>query len=297
MLGELGPTLEPQPGVGLSDVLARLAQNFAVLKPQLGINNAQVEGAGLGEGISLRWERFRLPAGEAGDAEWRKVLNYYRVDDLWQVPEFRRLARPFARESDGPQPGLVIDFWTTIEPGTNLFGWPTEQGDHARSVTNYATRLRGVAVELMDYAGAGLAATPRVYLMPAGVDLGRLPQGRDLAVREWDIVDQRLPLPFPLGPRELADPDFIPRIDGLMGQLAAERRFPDFRAYAGDPNYPPEETELDRRLIGRSVWNTRWLLIIPGASLLGDAKAGLDAFIEGVSDITLYLQTYAYSGG
>ena len=296
-LGELNPSLEPQTGVGLADVLARLASNFVVLKPQLGINNAQLEGAGLGEGISLRWERFRVPEGAAGEGDWRKTLGYYRVDDLWQVPEFRRLARPFARESDGPQPGLVIDFWTTIEAGTNLFGWPTQQGDHDRSVTNYATRLRGVAVEFLGYAGSGLSSTPRIYLIPAGVDLGRKPEGVDLTVREWDIVDQRLPLPFPLGPRELNDPAFIPRIDGLMGELAAERRFPDLRAYAGDPKYAPEESQFDRRLIGRSVWNTRWLLVIPGASLLGDANAGLDAFIEGVDDIVLYLQTYAYSGG
>lgn len=296
-LGELNEAREPQTGVGLADVLARLAGNFAVLKPRLGINNAQLEGASAGEGISLRWERFRLPEGDAGQEDWRKTLAYYRVDDLWKVPEFRQYARPFAREGDGPQPGLVIDFWTTIDAGTNLFGWPTQAGDHGRSASNFATRLRGIAVDLMGYAGSGLSASPRVYLIPAGIDMGRTPDGTDLQVREWDVTDQRLPLPFPLSQRQLDDPGYIPRMDESMAEMASTRRFPEFRAYAGDPRYAPEENQFDRRLIARSAWNTRWLLIIPGASLLGDANAGLDAFIEGVSDIVLYLNTYAYSGG
>jgi hypothetical protein len=48
--------------------------------------------------------------------------------------------------------------------------------------------------------------------------------------------------------------------------------------------------------VGRSAWNTQWLLIIPGATLLDDPKKGLDAFVKNVTDIRLVLQTYAYSG-
>jgi hypothetical protein len=38
------------------------------------------------------------------------------------------------------------------------------------------------------------------------------------------------------------------------------------------------------------------MLIIPGGTLLNDPQAGLDAFINSVSDIKLFFQTYAYSG-
>jgi hypothetical protein len=56
------------------------------------------------------------------------------------------------------------------------------------------------------------------------------------------------------------------------------------------------QSTTDTRLIGRSVWNTQWLLIIPGGTLLADPDAGLDRFIDDVTDIKLFFQTYAYSG-
>ena len=63
-------------------------------------------------------------------------------------------------------------------------------------------------------------------------------------------------------------------------------------------------------MIGRSVWNTRWLLIIPGGTLLTDRNEGIQRFINGalipngngardgngVSDIKIFFETYAYSG-
>jgi hypothetical protein len=49
-------------------------------------------------------------------------------------------------------------------------------------------------------------------------------------------------------------------------------------------------------LYGRSVWNTRWLLIIPGASLSGDASAGLQRFIDTVTDINLQFETLSNQG-
>ena len=51
------------------------------------------------------------------------------------------------------------------------------------------------------------------------------------------------------------------------------------------------------RLIGRSVWNTSWVLIIPGLNLNSDSERGLERFIESVSDIKLSLFTYGQSGG
>jgi len=52
----------------------------------------------------------------------------------------------------------------------------------------------------------------------------------------------------------------------------------------------------DSRQIGRSVWNTQWMLIIPGGTLLADPKAGLQDFVNSVSDIKIFFQTYSYSG-
>jgi hypothetical protein len=46
-------------------------------------------------------------------------LNLETVD---RKPEFRRYCRPFAPESAGPQPALVIPFNTEITFGLNFFG-------------------------------------------------------------------------------------------------------------------------------------------------------------------------------
>ena len=82
----------------------------------------------------------------------------------------------------------------------------------------------------------------------------------------------------------------------------------DGNIYAANNLAPSQYT--NSRLIGRSVWNTRWLLVIPGGTLLQDADDGLERFIhgrelspgsgsfdnEGVKDIKLLFQTYSYSG-
>jgi len=48
-----------------------------------------------------------------------------------------------------------------------------------------------------------------------------------------------------------------------------------------------DELSFESRLIGRSVWNTEWMLIIPGSMLNADPNVGLDRFISQVSDIKL----------
>jgi hypothetical protein len=128
-------------------------------------------------------------------------------------------------------------------------------------------------------------------------------------IREWKILDQKLPVPFPLSAASLADPLWIPVNDSLSDELADIRRFAQFRAYHDSGNFRPDEVEArDSRLIGRSVWNTRWLLIIPAGNLHSDRNEGIQRFINGalrtdgtrdgngVSDIKIFFQTYAYSG-
>ena len=61
--------------------------------------------------------------------------------------------------------------------------------------------------------------------------------------------------------------------------------------------------------MGRSVWNTRWLLVIPAGALNADRDAALKAFICGldadrdgvidvlpVRDIRIGFKTYSNSG-
>jgi hypothetical protein len=274
-----------------------MRQNFDVLRGQLGFNNPQTET----NRFSLRSELFRLRDGS--DAEWRAELARHRVADLWQVPEFRRMARPFAPESAGPQPGLVIPFDTTVTFGLNYFGWPLGGGDSAYDSSHFATKVRSVGLWFEGYNSVGLSNTPRIYLLPAGADVLRSPNARDFEIREWRVVDQKLPVPFPIGVTDLSNPDWIPLHDSLNEDLGGIRRISSFRAYHDSGGFDPSETTTESRLIGRSVWNTKWMLIIPGGTFLANPDRGLDTFIygevgdgSGVSDILLFFQTYAYSG-
>lgn len=275
---------------GLADPLARLSQNFGVLKGQLGFNNPQTETGR----FSLRNELFRQR--DTSDEQWRAELKKSIVPDLWQIPEFRRYCRPFAPESAGPQPGIVIRFPTTVTFGLNYFGWPLGGGDSSYDSTLFATKVRSAGVWFEDYLGSGLSQTPRVYLVPVGADVMRSPSGNNLETREWRVVDQKIPVPFPIGFSSLNSASWIPMNDSLSDTFADIRRFSSFRAYHDSGVFDPAETITDSRLIGRSVWNTDWMLIIPGGTFLFDPNQGLDTFINTVGDIKIFYQTYAYSG-
>jgi hypothetical protein len=285
----------PVPGSrGLADPLARMDQNFDVLRGQLGFNNPQNET----NVFSLRNELMQLSTDDA----WRSALTAARVADLWDVPEFRRYARPFAPEQ--PEPGIVIPMATTITAGLNFFdGNQLGVDQSAYDPSVFATKVRSVGVWFENYDAADLAATPRVYLIPVGMDVLRSPDAGDFETREWRVIDQKIPVPFPISDADLTDPGWIPMQDALSEDLAGIRRFSSFRAYEWDGSFSPGEATSDSRLVGRSVWNRKWLLIIPGRALLNDPNVALDQFIygalhdgNGVSDIKLYFQTYGYSG-
>ncbi|HTI72485.1 MAG TPA: LamG-like jellyroll fold domain-containing protein [Candidatus Limnocylindria bacterium] len=301
---------EPRLGSGgLADALATLKVNFEVLRSQMGFNNPQGESGQ----FSLRHELFRLKG--TNDVAWRQELERYRVADLWQVPEFRRYCRPFAPQSAGTQAGMVIPFGSQIIFGRNFFGKPLGPGDSAYDPTLFATKVRSVGVWFDNYAGEGLGTTPRVYLVPAGLDIMYVPSSAEFATREWNVVDQKIPVPLPVSQASLRDPSWIPLRDSVNGNIAEIRRYSSFRAFH-NAGFTPDQMSFDSRLVGRSVWNTRWLLIIPGGTFLADQTEGLDTFIyglkstggtatdsrgnrrdgNGVSDIKLSFQTYAISG-
>lgn len=287
---------------GLADALARLKANWDVLRTQFGVNNPQLEDAR----FSLRRELFRIKFDESGstnadtanalsDAVWKAQLQKSVVPDLWQVPQFRRFCRPFAPELAGPQPGIIIRFPTTITYGLNFFGWPLSGGDSAYDPTLFSTRI-GSAGVWFDIPNSGvISATPRVYLVPVGMDVMRSPTGDTLATREWRILDQVIPEPFPIGASTINQDDWIPINDSLGGNFVQIRRYSSFPALM-DGSYSADDLSNDTRLIGRSAWNTEWMLIIPGGTLLSDPNSGINAFIDNVKDIKFYFQTYSYSG-
>jgi hypothetical protein len=291
--GEMADGVPLTGNSGLSDPLARLNQNFGVYKSQLGINNPQQE-ANL---FSLRGEMYRIRRDAASDGNWRSVLQEAKVADLASLPPFNRHCRPFAPQSAGPQPGLVIPFSTEVTFGKNLFGWPLGAGDSAFAPSNYTTKIFSAGIEFEGYEAAGLSNTPRVYLVPIGADVQRAPTDEDFITRQWHVVDQKLPVPFPISEAEFNDPTLIPINDLLSDQFGGIRRHSSFRAhYDGGNAFNAPEQAMDLRLVGRSVWNTQWLLIIPGSTLLSNPNQGLEDFIDNVTDIYLNLSTYAYSG-
>jgi hypothetical protein len=288
----------------LADSMARMWQNFdLVLRGRLGFNNPQNET----NRFSLRRELFRTADTEEtteDDEKWRETLSAHVVDNILAMPEFKRYCKPFS-SPQAEEPGIVIPFSTCVEFGMNFFGWPLAGGDSAYDSSNFATKIRSVGVWFTGYdsLSGGMSNTPRVYLIPVGEDIMRAPGGTGLTTRKWTILDQKLPMPFPVGVGDLDNTNWIPRVDTLQEVFADIRQFSSFRAYHDSGEFDPSEAVVDTRLIGRSVWNTRWMLVIPAGTLLNDRQEALQQFIYGpdgtggVSDILIYFQTYAYSGG
>ncbi|KPA17217.1 conserved hypothetical protein, secreted [Candidatus Magnetomorum sp. HK-1] len=277
---------------GLGDILATMKINYNVLKSQMGFNSPQTETGR----FSLRSELMRIKHEESSENAWRDELKKKCVENLWTIPEFRKFCRPFASEKLGEQPGLVIDFGTKILFGKNFFGWPLSGGDHAYDPTNFATKVRSVGVWFDGYDNSLLSETPRVYLVPVGMDVMLVPDSTELDTREWTVIDQKLPIPLPVRGSDLNNPNWIPSLDSLDGSMIQIRRFSSFRAYHDSGYFDANQVSFESRLVGRSVWNTRWMLIIPGGTFHYDSDYGLDTFIDNVKDIKLFFQTYAISG-
>jgi len=297
---QLGSWSDGEPSLahgGLASILAQLNSNFNVLKGQLGINNPQSET----EKISLRGELFRIGPPEsaggtsASDDRWKDALKARIVPDLNTMPEFVRHCRPFGA---GVQPGLVIRFSSCIEPGKNFFGNPLVAGDHSYSTANFATKIEGMGVWMDNYNAAGLSITPRGYLVPIGNDYLRTSTSAQPIVRAWNVMEQRIPAPFTLSPSTLTSPGYIPTLDGVSGVFGDIRRHGDFRMYHnnGDPQADDSELTFGARLVSRSVWNSDWMLVIPGSILHVDPATGLRKLADNITDIKLYFLTTCHQG-
>ncbi len=314
---------------GLSSALAEMKADWDVLRGRLGFNNPDAYGTT----VSLRVEKERILPGTEGDTNWKDTLNRARTADILADPDVRRFCLQVDSGNGLPVPGLILNFSTTVADGLNLFGHPLAAGDHAFSPSSFATKIFGLGVALEGYRGManpaangastggaslpdpnlwfldpqGLSATPYVYLLPVGVDSMRSPPlGDGGGVRTWMVDDLAIPMPFNIGGSDFSTKLLYQSADSLTEPLFAVRKHQAFRPVSTAEVFSPSlygsngtlvrSQFTNNRLVGRSVWNSQWKLIIPGRTLLNDPNEGLERFIQTVKDIKLHFVTYSYSG-
>ncbi len=302
---------------GLAGVMARLQSDWSVAKGRLGINNPDTYGTL----FSLRGEAFRIlnsPTTLRDDEEWKQTLEHHIVRDVMADADVGRYCSNIRKANGAAVPGIILPFATTISHAKNFFGLPLAAGDHAFSASSFATKIYGVGMCFPGYVGMdvtsggtpyaappnsnsplALSATPYVYLIPTGTDTMLAPPLGDTGqLREWNVNDQALPLPFNLGASSFSTTQFFTAQDTLTEQPWIPRKHQAFRV-VNDPalfySRMPDEFTC-RRLVGRSAWNTQWKIVIPAYTLLANEQDGLNRFVASVQDIQLYLRTYSHAG-
>ena len=279
---------------GLWDVVTRMKANWDVIKGRLGVNNPDKPE----KWFSLRYELFRIKPDASGDEAWRRELRKYWVDDILSDPDFARHCQPQQSENETAlkEPGLIIPFSTSINNAENIFGRTLQGGESQFSSADYATKIAAVGVDFAGYdrlttqTTAGLATEPNIYFVPVGTDYMRAPAGTTRKVLGWSVVDQVMPLPYTVGSAELDDEAWISTMSGLDGtsdSAATIRRHSTLRVGSDFSS---------TRLVGRSVWNDKWLIVIPASSLNADRVRALETFINGVGDIKIGFRAYSRSG-
>jgi len=310
--------IESGPGdPGIASVLGGLRDDWSVVKGRLGINNPDRKGTL----FSLRQELFRIRTDQPTADDnllWKQVLQQHIMSNVLNDPDVALHCNNIRKADGSLVPGIVIPFSTTIQPGQNFFGWPLAAGDHAYTQSNFATKIHASGLVFSGYKGmdpyalgtpgAGgpassdanaLSATPYAYLIPVGMDTMLAPPlGDTNTLRSWLVKDQAIPLPKNLGATAFSSLQLFTSQGSLNEQLWITRKHPAFRA-VDDAAYfyssmPAEFT--NSRLIGRSVWNSQWKIVIPAYSLLNNEQVGIDRFVQSVQDIKLFLRTYSHSG-
>lgn len=301
---------------GLAGVMARMNADFSVIEGRLGINNPDQNGTV----FSLRSELFRLLNDDtitSDDDAWRQTLEQHIVANVLSDSDVATFCMNIRKPDGTPVPGIIIPFSSSVLHGKNFFGLDTAAGDHNFSPSTFATKIYSVGIALPGYVGmdsyaAGnptgapnssapnaLNATPYCYLIPSGADFMRAPAlGDTNVIRSWTVHDQALPLPYNLGATDFNSTQFF-NANGTLSELPwIVRKHQAFRP-VDDPtffysSFPAEFT--NSRLIGRSVWNGQWKIVIPAYTLLSNEEEGLDRFTASVQDVLLFLRTYSHSG-
>jgi hypothetical protein len=302
---------------GLAGTMAQLNADFSVAKGRLGINNPDPYGTL----FSLRQELFRIqddPDKTSDDDAWKQTMQQYIVSNLMADPDVARYCNNLKKPDGTAVPGIVISFGSTIEHLKNFFGLPLAAGDSAYTPGSFATKISSVGIALPGYvgmnsygsgsAGSGtsagssanaLSTTPYLYLIPCGNDqMLAPPLGDTNTLRSWTVHDQALPLPYNLGASAFNSTNFFDANGTLSEQPWILRKHQPFRPVSdASLFYSSIPTEFtNTRLIGRSVWNTRWKIVIPAYTLLSNEQDALNRFVASVTDIQLFLRSYSNSG-
>ena len=194
-------------------------------------------------------------------------MRSYLVPSLEDVPELRGCCRNMPGGS-----ALVIPFATPLVDGEsqfNHFGFLIGGGDAGFNSSLIDSKLTTVRVLFDGYDNKNLSLTPRLYLVPVGQDDFRSPARPHSAVagsgsseiRSWSLGPQRLP--------EMAPGQVVATAnDGAQPPwVYHRRRFGPFAAKVMQNNDPEQEARVTKQYFGRSIYNTRWLLVIPAKLL------------------------------
>lgn len=300
---------------GLSGVLARMNADWSVAKHRLGINNPARNQTV----FSLRREMKRVDPGADGDVPWKDYLATCRRANLLADEDVKRHCLNINPRNLLTVPGYVIEFSTTIEEGVNFFGNPLMGGDQTFSPSAFTTKIRYSGIGLKGYIGMAsptsiggsiespndpgtgfsdpnaLSATPYIYFIPSGFDSMRAPSNTDTnIIRSWMIEDQAIPLPFDIG-GAFNSSNAITGFGTLREQFTL-RKHGAFRAVPGDTVFSSATNFTSTRLISRSVWNSKWKIVIPGSTLLAEPINGMAKFLQQVKDIQIYFDSYSAAG-
>ena len=293
---------------GLAGTMAQLNADFSVAEGRLGLNNPDHYNTL----FSLRQELYRLlPVGSGDtsqDEAWQQTLEQHIVPDVLADPQVAAYCRGLTQPDGSRVPGIILSFSTGIQSGQNFFNLPLAAGDHSYSTSSFSTKISAAGLAFEGYVGTArgesteegaLSATPYAYLIPCGTDFMRDPLGDTGKIRSWQVADQALPMPYNLGGSDFNSTQFFSANGSLSEQPWVLRKHQAFRAVADPTLFEAGDLPLvysNARLIGRSVWNSRWKIVIPANTLLADEQEGLNNFVKSVDDIHLFLRTYSNSG-
>jgi hypothetical protein len=132
------------------------------------------------------------------------------------------------------------------------------------------------------------------------------PLGDTSEIRTWNVNDVAIPLPFNIGGSDYSSVRLWQSEDSLTEAPFTLRKHQAFRPVSTASVFSPDiyagtggllrSQFTNNRLIGRSVWNSKWKIVIPGRELLSDPNEGIERFLRTVKDVKLHFVTYSYSG-
>ncbi len=211
---------------------------------------------------------------------FRSFLESNIVQDLRDVPAFAELASLDSERDAGP--AIVLNFSTEVA-GRTLFG--KRRGTIFGAPANFDTCSNpklfqyAILLEGIDNPSALGVDGPLVFahFIPVGTSMLRAPQTGDCAlrsVRNWAVVDQRIPsvsAAYRDSGGAILNAFDMPQL-ATSQNLYVVNRFPVTQAQLRQTENPVFQDHL----AGWSVWNTQWMLVIPGRQF---ADPGDDASV------------------